>query len=86
MPCQAANLYVALSAAPGTNHTIVVTLRVNAADTALACTVAATGTTCTNLATTLNLTAGQLIDFRIVSTGNGSTASVALGTSITCQP
>jgi hypothetical protein len=86
MPCTAGNLYVALSATPGTGHTIVVTLRVNAADTTLACTVAATGTTCTNLGTTVPLTAGELIDFRIASTGTGNTTSVALGTGFTCQP
>lgn len=63
------NLQVALSAAPGAGQTLAVTLRDGGADKAVTCTISNAATSCSDLTHTFNVVQGDLIDWKIVTTG-----------------
>lgn len=81
------NLQVTLSASLGTGTTLQVTLRDGGSGTALTCTTASAGTTCSDTTHSLNIALGDLVDFQIVATGTVTAAtpvitiSYAVGTS-----
>jgi hypothetical protein len=81
------SLAVSLSAALGAGATLQVTFRDNGASTALTCTTAAGGTSCTDTTHSVNIAKGDLIDLLLVSSGTVTAgipqiiANYAVGTS-----
>lgn len=63
------NFYVELSAAPGLGNSVVVTIRKNAADTALTLTISGAAVSGSDLTHTVAVAAGDLLDIKIVPTG-----------------
>jgi hypothetical protein len=64
----AQNLSVRTTAAPGSGTSVTLTLRVDGADTSLACTVSGTGTTCSNTSASVTVAAGSPLAFKVSST------------------
>lgn len=62
-------LQVQVSAQLGVSATLAVTLRVAGVSSALTCTTASGGTTCSDTTHTISVTQGQLLDFLLVSGG-----------------
>jgi hypothetical protein len=81
------SLAVSLSAALGAGATLQVTFRDNGASTALTCTTASGGTSCTDTTHSVNIAKGDLIDLLLVSSGTVTAgvpqiiANYAVGTS-----
>lgn len=69
------NLKVSLDAAVGGSATITVTLRDASAGTALTCTTASGGTSCSDTTHSVNIMLGDLVDFQIVATGTVTAAT-----------
>jgi hypothetical protein len=63
----AKNLAVRTSSAPGVGESVTVTLRDDGADTALACTVSAAATTCTNTGSTVTIGAGSALSLEVTA-------------------
>ena len=73
------NLFV-LTSAPAAGQTVIATLRVNSADTAITCTVTGTGTTCSDTTHTATCTAGQPYSLKTVTSAtSGSIAAISAG-------
>jgi len=72
------NLSVRTSTAPGTGNSVTVTLRDDGADTAVACTVSGSATTCTSAATAL-VGAGSALALKISSTPATPAMSLLVG-------
>lgn len=70
-----ANLKVSLNAALGGAATFAVTLRDGASSTALTCTTASGGSTCSDTTHSVNVAQGDLLDFLIVGTGTITAAT-----------
>ena len=68
------NIRVVLDTAPGSGTNYVFTVRLNAADTALACTISDAATSCTNSTDTVSIIGGDVLTFS--STPSGSPATV----------
>jgi hypothetical protein len=75
----ARNLAVQTTSAPGTGNTLTVTLRVDGADTALACTLADLATSCSNVAADVSLPAGSTVSLEVSSTPTVLSTSVLVG-------
>lgn len=65
-------LFVRMSAALTAGTTMAVTARKNGVDTAVTCTVASAGTTCSDVANTAAITAGDLLSISYTETGGGT--------------
>lgn len=63
------NFYVELSAAPGVGNSVAVTVRKNAADTALTLTITGTAVSGSDTTHTVTVAAGDLLDIKVVPTG-----------------
>ena len=66
------NLYVTLQADPGNTNTVKITGRVAGSSSSLTCTITGNGSTatsCNDTTHSMSVTAGQLIDWQIVTTG-----------------
>lgn len=74
------NLYVQLTGAAAV-HNIVFTVRVSSVDSAITCTIVASGTTCNDTTHTASVSAGNLVSFKAVTlsgeTGSGVIASIS---------
>lgn len=70
-----ANLKVSINAALGGSATFAVTLRDGASSTALTCTTASGGASCSDTTHSVNVAQGDLLDFLIVGTGTITAAT-----------
>lgn len=61
--------------APGTGKSLVYTLRKNAIDTALTCTISNTATSCSDTTNTADIVAGDLLTIQATDTGGSSTST-----------
>lgn len=77
------NIYVLQTPAPAAGKSYAFTLRKNAVDTALTCTVSGTGTTC-NAATDITVVDGDLLDIKSIPSGTptAGAAIISLGINI----
>ncbi len=70
------NMYAQASAAPGGSETIALTVRKNAFDTALTCTISAALATATDLTHSFTVIATDVLDILVVSSGAAATVFV----------
>jgi len=73
------NLYVALDNAPGVGKSRAFTVRQNAGDTSVTCTISDTNKTGNDTVHTLNVTAGERINFKMVPAGTPVASKVRVG-------
>lgn len=74
------NMYVLLSTNPGGGKSYAITLRDNAVDTLLTCTVSgASATSCQDMAHPISVAAGDLISISSVPSGTPTAASISVG-------
>lgn len=71
-----ANLYCYIGTAPGGSDTVAVTVRENASDQALTCTITGAGTTCSDASNSFTSVAGDRLSIKAVSSA-GSAANVS---------
>jgi collagen triple helix repeat protein len=74
----AANMSVRVSSAPGAGNSLTVTLRDDGADTALACTISSSATTCTSGGSVV-VTAGSALALKVSSTPTLAGTSLLVG-------
>jgi hypothetical protein len=78
----ASTLYARVALAPGSGNSYVFTFRDNGSDTSLTCTISgASATSCSDTTDTASVTAGDLVDYSIVTAGT-SVAGAYLGISL----
>jgi len=75
----ARNLAVQTMSAPGGGNSLTVTLRADAADTALSCTIAGAATSCTNVADSPSIAAGATLSLEVSSSPGVLSTSVLVG-------
>ena len=75
----AASLAVRTTVAPGAGNSITVTLRDDGADTALACTIADTATSCSNVAANPAIGAGSALSLAVTATLGVPTTALLVG-------
>jgi hypothetical protein len=71
----ASNLYVRISAQPGSGNSYTFTLRKNSADTSLSCSISGTATVCSNSSGAVSFSAGDLISIEITPSSNPASAT-----------
>lgn len=76
-----ANLYVVLGSAPGGSDSVTYTLRLNGADTPITCQISAAAKTCNDTTHSVNVAAGDLLDWKLVSS-NTLTLSHVIGATV----
>jgi hypothetical protein len=64
----ATNLAVRSTASPGAGNSVIVALRANGVNTSLACTIADSATTCTDVAHSASIPAGSTLALAVTST------------------
>jgi hypothetical protein len=73
------NLYVKLSAAPGTGNSVQVTVYVNSSSTAITTTISNTNTTGNDLTHSASISAGQACDIQLVASASASSEAPSGG-------
>lgn len=72
------NFSVRLSAAPGAGTSLAFTWRKNAADQSVTCTVANTGTSCSDTTDNFQVAANDLIDIKVVASGVPAASAITM--------